>query len=256
MAKKRLKKKQQAKKNIEQLKSIGINKKEIKKLKNNTNESSNLIRKEKRRITANNRSAIIKSFGYKVKDHSAKRYWSEERWNEWVRSEQRKIHRQENKKRDENDLYLLIFWRDKTAEGFADTELIERYKYQYRHLSNEILIDSIKHSITADKPHAAEIGTTSVIVVKGGQRKEYIRFMTQASSLSSAMSESNDWVLVYEGKVKRYHDLLLAVHAVVRLLYDASERGDFITDMILKKLPQINKNMAERFAKDIGWRSF
>ncbi|MGE7954931.1 hypothetical protein [Lysinibacillus xylanilyticus] len=257
MAKKRLRKKQQAKKNIQQLKSTGIvDKKKIKELKNDTQKTTALYKKEQRKITANERATIIKSFGYKVSDHSSKRYWSENRWSEWVASERKKQKRDERKKDAANENYLLIFWRDKTAEGFADTELIARYKYQYKYMDNDELLSRINHYLRTPKAQGAEIGTTLCVIVKGSQRKQYIKFMSHMSESSMQMSDINDWILVYEGKAKRYHDLLLSIHAVIRLLYDASERADFINTLIDKMLPRINRNMARRLAKDLGWRGF
>lgn len=257
MAKKRLRKKQQTKKNIQLLKAVGVeNKKQLKQLKNDTNKTTNLYKKEQRRITANERSAVIKSLGYKVSDHSTKRYWSESRWQEWLSEERKKQERLARKKQDDNDLFLLIFWRDKTAEGFADTELIERYKYQYKYMTNDELLNRINHYLRTPKAQGAEIGTTLCVLVKGNQRKQYINFMSHMSDTSMQMADINDWVLVYEGKAKRYHDLLLAIHAVIRLLYDASERADFINTLIDKMLPRININMARRLAKDLGWRGF
>lgn len=262
MAKKRLRKKQQSKKNIQLLNEIGItNKKAINKIKNDTKASTNLYKKEKRRITANNRSDVIRLLGYKVSDHSTKRYWGESRWQEWVNGERKKQERDARKKQqreakkqqDDNDLYLLIFWRDKTADGFADTELIERYKYQYKYMSDDELLNRINHYLRTKKAQGAEIGTTLCVPVRGNQRKQYINFMTHFSEATNQLRDSNDWVLVYEGKAKRYHDLLLAIHAVIRLLYDTSERADFITTLIDKMLPRINMNMAKRLAKDLGW---
>jgi len=257
MANKRLRKKQKAKKNINLLNKIGVtDKKIIKELKNDSQKITALQKKEQRRNTANERSAIIKSFGYKVSDHSPKRYWSENRWIEWVSNERKKQQRASRKKDTANEKYLLIFWRDKTAEGYADTELIERYKYQYRYMDNDELLTRINHFLRMPKAQGAEIGTTICVLVNGNQRKHYINFMSHMSEATMQMSDVNDWVLVYEGKAKRYHDLLLAIHAVIRLLYDPTERSDFINTLIDKMLPRININMARRLAKDLGWRGF
>lgn len=257
VASKRQRKKQQTKQNEKLLKSVGVtSKKQIKKLKNKPKETQQIYKKEQRKITANARSKLIQSLGYKVSDHSAKRYWSEERWNEWIKNEEVKRTKATKKERNDKDLYLLIFWRDKTAEGFADTDLIERYKYQYRHMDNDALLERINHYVRTPKAQGVEIGTTVSVLVKGSQRKQYINLYTHMSEVSNQMSDSNDWILVYEGKAKRYHDLLLAVHAVIRLLYDASERADFINTLLDRRLPQLNMNMAKRLAKDLNWRRF
>lgn len=257
MASKRLRKKQQAKKNIELLKSVGVtDKKQVQQIKNKPQQVNKVYKKENRKITANDRASVIKSFGYKVSEHSSKRYWSEQRWNEWVKSESVKRENVKKKKKNDDDNYLLIFWRDKTAEGFADSELIERYKYQYKYMDNVALLERINHYVRTPKAQGAEIGTTMSIIVKGSQRQQYINFMSNMSESSMQMADSNDWILVYEGKAVRYHDLLLAIHAVIRLLYDASERADFINTLIDRRLPNINVNMARRLAKDLGWRRF
>lgn len=261
MASKRQRKKQQTKQNIQVLKQVGVtNKKELQRLRNDNKTVQTLVKKERRKQTANTRSGQIKALGYKLKDHASKRYWSDERYNEWYKQEVNKIERKQKREakklQDDNDLYLLIFWRDKTAEGFADTETIERYKYAYKYYSEEQLLTNINRYVRSPKPEGAEIGTTSIMVVRGHQRKQYINFMTNVSSSSSLMSDKNDWILVYEGKVKRYKDLLLAVHAVIRLLYDASERSDFVNKLLDRDLPKINTKMAQRLAKDLNWRRF
>jgi len=257
VASKRQRKKLQAKQNTELLKSVGItDKKEIKQLKNKPEQTQKVYKKQHRKITANERSKVIKSFGYKVSEHSSKRYWSESRWNDWVKNETIKQEKERKKKKNDNDLYLLMFWRDKTAEGFADTELIERYKFQYRHMTTDALLERINHYVRTPKSQGVEIGTTLCVLVKGAQRQQYINFMTHMSEASNQMSDSNDWILVYEGKAVRYHDLLLSVHAIIRLLYDASERADFINTLLDRMLPRINMNMARRLAKDLSWRRF
>lgn len=257
LASKRQRKKQQAKQNINKLKAVGINdKKKIKQLKNKSSVTEKIYKKESRKIIANERSKIIQSLGHKVADHSSKRYWSEARWSEWLASEQKKKKAVKKKKKNDDDLYLLIFWRDKTAEGYADNELIERYKYQYKYMDNEELLERINHYLRLKTPQGAEIGTTISVLIRGHQRKQYINLFTNFSDVTNQYADANDWILVYEGKAKRYHDLLLAIHAVIRLLYDTSERSDFISTLLEKQLPRINMNMAKRLAKDLSWRRF
>jgi len=262
MANKRQRKKQQTKKTISLFNSLGKDKSFIKENKNNQKVAKKLQQQKRKNDIAKERSDFMRNvLGLKMTgEDRKKRYWGEKRWNEWKDNELKKIkakkRREEKKQRDNNDLYLIMLWRDKTAEGFADTELIKRYKFQYAHMDNEALLELIKHYYTTNKPQGAEIGTTITRVVKGHQKQEYINFMTNISGVSNKQSDSNDWILVYEGKAKRYHDVLVAIHAIVRLLYDASERYDFILNILDKWLPQINKNMARRLAKDLNWRSF
>lgn len=255
LASKRQRKKQQAKQNINKLKAIGINnKKEIKQLKNKPKEVDKVYKNEIRYERWRKQADILESLG--MKRSSPQRTWGEKRFNEWLKNEEIKKKKVTKKKRNDDDNYLLIFWRDKTAEGYADTELIERYKYQYKYMDNEELLDRINHYLRLPKAQGAEIGTTLSVIVKGSQRKQYINFMTHFSEVSNQAADANDWILVYEGKAKRYHDLLLAVHAIIRLLYDASERSDFISTILEKMLPRINMTMARRLAKDINWRRF
>lgn len=256
MASKRQRKKQQTKQTVQKLKAVGItSKKEIKQLRNKPKEAEKIYKKQIQYDRWKKQSDLLQGLG--LKRSSPQRTWGEKRFNEWYKNESKKRDKKASKKvKQDSDNYLLIFWRDKTAEGFADTDLIERYKYQYQYMSNEELLDRINHYVRTPKAQGAEIGTTLSMLVKGSQRKEYINFMTNYSETSTQMSDSNDWVLVYEGKAKRYDALLLAIHAVIRLLYDASERADFISTLLDKMLPRINLNMAKRLAKDLNWRRF
>lgn len=256
MASKRQRKKQQTKQTVQKLKSIGVtSKKEIKQLRNKPKEAEKIYKKQMQYERWKKQSDLLQGLG--LKRSAAQRTWGEKRFNEWYKNESKKKNKQAAKKvKQDSDNYLLIFWRDKTAEGFADTELIERYKYQYQYMSNEDLLKNINFFLRTEKPQGAEIGTTTSVLVKGSQVKNYINFMTNMSQVSNQMSDSNDWILVYEGKAVRYDSLLLSVHAVIRLLYDSSERASFIGTLIDKLLPRINMNMAKRLAKDIDWKPF
>ncbi|MCY7525128.1 hypothetical protein MWG61_13360 [Bacillus safensis] len=201
---------------------------------------------KKRARIAKQRSEIIKSLGFKVKDHSSKRYWKESRFNEWVRS----VERERQKK---NDLYLQIYWKEKTGTTFdSPNNIVNQFKKEYSHMSQEYLIKSIQGFMTARLP--AEIGTVQMTVIKGSQLKSYRNFMRNFDSMK--MIDMHDWILVYEGKGVRYKELLLAVHTVMRLLYDNEEKAQFISDLILKYLPQVNMKNAKRLAKDLRWRDF
>ncbi|WP_434785692.1 hypothetical protein [Bacillus velezensis] len=109
--KKRLKKKQQKKKNIAALKKVGINdKKVLKELKNKPTEVHKIVKKKSRSIIANERSEIIKRLGFKVSEHSSKRYWSEPRFNEWYKNilnERQKAEEKKEKRPNEKPDKLL-----------------------------------------------------------------------------------------------------------------------------------------------------
>ncbi|OBS85777.1 hypothetical protein [Bacillus pumilus] len=201
---------------------------------------------KKRAQTAKQRSEIIKSLGFKVKDHSSKRYWKESRFKEWVRSVERERQKQ-------NDLYLQIYWKEKTGTTFdSPHNIVNQFKKEYSHMSQDYLIKSIQGFMTARLP--AEIGTVQMTVIKGSKLKAYRNFMRNFDSMK--MIDMHDWILVYEGKAVRYKELLLAIHTVMRLLYDNEEKAQFISDLILKHLPQVNMKNAKRLAKDLKWRDF
>ncbi|MFE3688958.1 hypothetical protein ACFXPM_37815, partial [Streptomyces sp. NPDC059095] len=69
-------------------------------------------------------------------------------------------------------------------------------------------------------------------------------------------ADMNSWILLYEGKadLRRYKDLLIAINAGMRVLYDNEEKAQFIGDLIQKYLPQVNIKTAKRLAKDLRWR--
>ncbi|MGE6604869.1 hypothetical protein ACQKEY_24635 [Lysinibacillus fusiformis] len=265
MANKRLRKKQKAKNNINLLNKIGVtDKKKIKELKNDTQKTTAIYKKEQRRITANERSAIIKRLGYKVSDHSGKRYWSENRWSEWVAKESKKQQVAERKKQqrikrqksDAEEYHLIILWSDKTAEGYADEDIVKVFKQEYKYMSTESLIQLINFYLYDSDAKGVEIGKANASIIHGSQIDSYLNFMTHVSKRSNLYENMHDWVVVYKGKVKRYKELLLAILTTIRLMYDHTERSDFINILLDNLLPQINPKMRNRLAKDINWGDF
>ena len=261
IAKKRLKKKQQAKKNIELLKSVGIeNKRQIKELKNKPKEVNKVYKKESRNILARNRyGELTNRYNISHKEAMKMRYWGEKRYNEFIFSKEKEIEKKRKKEiqktvqkeRELNSNYLLIFWKEKTDTDLPD-DLISEYKEAYRSASIDWLIQSIQGFLTQKLPSA--IGTTQISVVKGKDRQNYKKFMRAYDT--GMLSDWNSWILAYEGKAQRYKDLLLAVHAVIRNLYDPTEKAEFLGNLISKYLPQVNMNTAKRLAKDLRWRGF
>ncbi|NRQ87284.1 hypothetical protein HQK35_19030 [Bacillus velezensis] len=258
--KKRLKKKQQKKQNIAALKKVGItDKKVIRELKNKPTAVNKIVKKKSRSLIANERSELIKRLGFKVSEHSAKRYWSESRFNEWynnelkkrAKAEERKRKAAERKARQATEPYLLIYWKEKT-DTMMDSSIIENLKREYKYMSVEYLIKSIRGFLGAKLP--AEIGTVSMHVVPNNRRKSHKAFMRNFDSLK--LADMNSWLLLYEGKadLRRYKELLLSINAAMRLLYDPEEKGGFVGDLIQKYLPQVNMKTAERLAKDLKWR--
>jgi hypothetical protein len=123
--KKRLKKKQQSKQNIESLKRVGIqDKKRLKELKNKPSIVKKIVKKETRNITARERSDYMRNIlGLKMdKKTSPIRYWGEERYQSFIKDQlkikekekqrrQQKERRKERERKNDQDLYLLIFWK-------------------------------------------------------------------------------------------------------------------------------------------------
>jgi hypothetical protein len=283
MANKRLKKKQQAKQNVKLLTSKGIPKKEAAKIKNRPQLVTQTIKRREKEIKEEQRvkrfrhqADLLESLGFK---RSAKqRTWSEKKFNEWYAAEKKRQKQREyqkryrEKKKREREakknppteiggvrepLYLLIFWRQKDRNELIDgRELIAEMQHRYKYMDNEWLIQSILGFLTTKEPYPAPIGTSHVTVIPESRRHDYIQFMKHFHEHDESLESINDWNLVYEGKAstRQYHWLLLAIHTMIRLMYDASERADFIGNLIYKFLPKVNPDTAKRLAKDLNYR--
>lgn len=259
--KKRLLKKQKARENIKKLKAAGItDKKIIKQLKNNSVEAEKIARKRLKEKARQERaharySYLTKVLNIKPSEASKMRYWSEKRYSEFIRKKEKEIERKkraaERKTQRENELHLLIFWKEKT-DMMLDEQTVENMKHAYKYQSISFLVESIRGFLGSKMP--AEIGTTAMTVVPYKQKKDYIRFMRNFNSFK--LADMNSWILVYDGKAVRYKPLLIAINAIMRLLYDPEEKADFIGELIQKYLPQVNIKMARRLAKDLNWRGF
>lgn len=263
MARKRQRKKQQTQQTIKALKKVGIHdKKHIKQLKNKPKEANRLVAKEQRNITARARGKLLTSLGYTGKEHSSKRYWGQARWDEWLKGVNKKRKAIERKKeakslrelKNREDLYLLIFWKEKT-DAYEDSQtLIDTFKEEYKYMPVEYLIQSLNAFIHSEEPVPAMIGTAAIALAKGKDRKQVIQLYTGYDD--GTMAGWNMYGLVYEGKAVNYRALLVAIHAVIRLLYDNSEKATFMNTLLSQHLPRINQKMAKRLAKDLNWRSF
>lgn len=263
MANKRQRKKLQQKENIDKLIAVGANKEEIKKNKNKTQQVDSVYKKytyqQKRNEIANYRSGILKEMGYKLdRENAKKRYWGEKRWNEWLANEQKKLKRVENKKQKSvsDEYYLLLFWRDKVRDSHVDETYVKAFKKEYRFMTVESLIETINFYLRDPDAKGTEIGKAEAAIIHHSQVDDYIWFKTHISKQSNLLTDIHDWQLVYKGKVKRYKDLLLAIVTTIILMYDNSERSDFINNLLDKILPQINSNFRERLVKDLNWRDF
>ncbi|MFE7084546.1 hypothetical protein, partial [Priestia megaterium] len=252
------------KQKVEKLLEVGANKEEIKKNKNKTQHVESVFKKhayqKKRNEIANYRSGIMQQKGYKIDvENGKKRYWGEKRWNEWLQNEQKKIEKAKKKKprtklKDENEYYLLIFWSDKTSTGYASDDVVQLFKNEYKHVTIESLLQMINFYLRGDEAKGLEIGTAQVSIIHASQVDEYISWQTHVSNTSNLYEDMHNWILVYKGKAKRYKELLLAILTTIRLMYDHTERSDFINLLLDNLLPQINRKMRERLANDIDWR--
>ncbi|MBV2241170.1 hypothetical protein KQR57_22480 [Bacillus inaquosorum] len=93
-------------------------------IKNKPAVVNKIVKKKSRSLIANERSELIKRLGFKVSEHSAKRYWSESRFNEWynkelkkrAKAEERKRKAAERKARQATEPYLMIYWKEKPTQ--------------------------------------------------------------------------------------------------------------------------------------------
>lgn len=277
MANKRQRKKQQGKQNVLLLTAKGISKKQATQIKNKPQLVKATVKKREKEIKQKERtdrwrhqSDLLESLGFK---RSAKqRTLSEAKFNEWYQKEHKRQKQREyqkryrEKKKREKEaigglpgepLYLLMFWRQKDRNDLIDgREMIEDFTHPYKYMSNEYLIQSIIGFLTTKEPYPAPIGTSHVTVIPKSRKHDYIQFMKHFHENDRALASINEWNLVYDGKasMRQYHWLLLKIHTMIRLLYDPSERADFIGNLIYKSLPQVNKDTAKRLAKDLNYR--
>lgn len=251
MANKRQQKKQRAKQNIKILQNVGATKKEIKQYRNDTTATRKKEKAYNRKLTARERSAIIKSYGYKVSDYASLRYVSKEKWLAWVTKEEQKRKRKEQaakrKEKNKQDIYLIIYWRDKTKEGYADTDVIKRTHNETKYLSNEGLVNAINF-IMRDGETTTEIGTYSIELVRGSEIRNNENFMHYVSQFSMSTGDINNWQTVYKGKAKQLRPLLQAIYTTAKLMYDALERQTFLSSLIKTYLPRVNMDMAKELS--------
>lgn len=262
MAKKRLRKKLQAKKNIEILKKVGYSDKEIKRLKNKTDEVKQIEKKylrEKREEEyrkfrnerARRRFAELKALG--VDTHLAKRmrYWGDERYEKALQEIKEKIER-EKKEKEENEKYLLLFWREKTND-FYDETAIERMKHSLKYVPKEYLLKGIKDLITTP-PKNAIIGSAISVVTTKKRKDGLIRYYKNFDD--GTFRSFTSYMLVYQGKasLRRYRELLVNIYTILTLMYELTAKFEFMQNLIFRDLPQVNKKTAERLAEDLGWR--
>ncbi|MEC3696420.1 hypothetical protein ABEX84_21410 [Bacillus subtilis] len=248
--KKRLKKKQQKKQNIAALKKVGVtDKKIIKELKNKPAVVSKIVKKETRNKIARERSELIKSLGFKVKDHSAKRYWDKERFDAWYQSELRKIKRREQARKRyrerKNQKKLLIYWYEKTRD-YHDYDEIMRFKRSYKYVATEFLIEGIREAYSSDKGtligSGAVIATDDVSATKNFYSNWY----------DGTFAAHNGWFLIYEGvaSMRKYRELLISLLVMFELMYEDTEKTLF-WEAFKRELMEVNERTARRLIQDV-----
>ncbi|WP_431806261.1 hypothetical protein [Bacillus pumilus] len=254
MAKKRLRKKKQAKQNIKKLKAVGVPEKEIKELKNKPDVVEKIYKQKKRKIDtkerqnkraeiARERSRIIKGYGYKVSDYSSLRYVSEAKWNEWVKREERKKRQRERYRKNKSTKKLLLFWYEKTRE-YHDYEEIVRYKNSFKKETISYLIEQIRDAYLSDEGtligSAAAVATDDPASVK--------RFYNAYDD--GTFRAHNGWFLLYEGNASQYKKLLIALLMMFDLMYEGTEKTIFWASF-KRELFNVNKKAAERLIRDL-----
>jgi hypothetical protein len=256
MANKRQKKKQQAKQNVKQLTNLGVNRKQAERVKNRPQQVKTIVKQrnkeikaEKRKATANERSKLIQELGFKVKDHAAKRYWTDEKFKEWYKKEQKKAkHREAQKRyREKNKEKLkqkskgkrpaaggqkvLILWKDVTEN--VGREYLEDVVESYQGASLETLIDSAKG--WRDMVFG-EIGTWAVNIVTDSELYQTIRMY-------------EGYEKVYFGNGTQYKKLLEKLNFMMLAIYQPVKKELFILEVIDAFL-YVNPPVAQRLAKD------
>jgi hypothetical protein len=251
MAKKRLKKKQQAKQNLQKLSSVGVPKKEAKRIKNKPEAVKKVYKKEKRKKTANERSTFIQRvLGEKVSDHSSKRYWSEERWNEWSKQQleqKKKRDKEEERKRKRREyqreyrkrkkaqqkaspLKMVMLWKDRTE--FIDDTTLQMVKESGYGEDLQTLVTNIN---TARQYNGGEIGDYKIEI--SDNPNEVISYYR------------GEYYPIYVGNGTRYKQLLIAVGAMLAGIYYPFEKEIFLME-VASMLNIINPKAAARFVND------
>jgi hypothetical protein len=251
LANKRQRKKLQAKKNAEILKKAGYSKKDIKRLKNKTDQVKKIERQYKRNERAKKRYQELMDLGIDKKQARKMRYWGEEKYNKALAEIKEKIER-EKKEKEENEKYLLIFWREKT-NNFFDEEVISKLKHSLKYVEVSYLIKGI-HDLMTTPPEHAIIGSALTVVTPKKHKNQLIRFYKNYDD--GTFQSFNSYFLVYEGKasLRRYRELLVNIYTVLSLMYELTAKFEFMKNLIFRDLPQVNQKTAERLAHDLNFR--
>lgn len=257
MANKRQRKKQQGKQNVKQLEQLGINRKQAERVKNKPQQVKVIVKQrnkeikaEKRKATANERSKQIQELGFKVKDHAAKRYWTEEKFQEWYKKEEKKKkHREaqkryrERKKEKEKTLAgghrVLILWKDVTDN--VDKDWLHGVIEGYKDLKQKDLLSTAQGW---RKMTFGEIGQYRILTLPP---EDYHRTMEIYGA------DELGFYRVYFGTGANYKHLLQIINGMFLALYQSSEKGDFIRSLV-RAFEKVNPPVADRLRKDFNVR--
>lgn len=225
MASKRQRKKQQAKQNIKLLEKVGIPKKQAERMKNKPKEVTTIYKKEKRKITAKERSDLLKGLGLKVSDHASKRYWSEKKWNEFYNQQlkekeiARKKEEQKAKRRDsQKGERLFIYWTD--PSGSAGPENYYAIAKQVEKYPDGKLIEEALWALDEVKPFG-EVGEYEIRIADSDKRTDLKEHY-----------QSRGWVKTYEGKAQKMRPLLKTITAMLFAIYNPLLKRQFLSDLV------------------------
>lgn len=245
MANKRQRKKHQAKQTISKLLSVGVPKKQAEKIKNKPKVATKLYKKEYRKVVANERSHLIKRLGLKVSEHSSKRYWSEEHFQEWYSGEikrkeaeakrelkQQKQREYRDRKKQLHNKVLVMLWKDRTE--FVDDSMLQQVKQELKDESISYLIRSVLGYVAYN---GGEIGDYKLEITENpGQIISYYH---------------DEYYPLYVGNATQYKKFLVALNALMAGIYYPFEK-ELLLFELAGLLNIINPRAAKRFVRDFN----
>lgn len=243
MAKKRVKKKQQQKKNIQIMQSAGIPKEKQKKLRNKTKVVEKLpqvkkyIRAQNRNEIARLRNGELKEAGFTAKEIQRMRYWGEDRYQKALLKKKKEKSKPKQKpkprkeRKQQSGLVLQLWWKDRTE--FVDDSTLQNVKASG---STETIQSMINNINIARSYNEGEIGDYKIEVTSTPKLNDrYFR---------------GEYYKQYEGTATRYKQFIIAVGAMIAGIYYAFEKEIFLYELA-GALNEVNPKTAERFMNDL-----
>jgi hypothetical protein len=238
VASKRQRKKQQAKQNIKLLEQVGFSRKEAEKVKNKPKQVTTIYKKEKRKITAKDRSDLLKGLGLKVSDHASKRYWSEKKWNDFYNQQlaekekaRKKAEQKEKQKNSRMGERLFIYWTD--PSGSAGPENYYAIARQVEKYPDGKLIEEALWALDEVKPFG-EVGEYEIRIADSDKRTDLKEHY-----------QSRGWVKTYEGKAQKMRPLLKTITAMLFAIYNPLLKRQFLSDLV-DAVEHFNSDIAEK----------